>query len=198
MRKQGIGIWVTSKVYLHFFLLQWSLLTYSNILHGISNSLSKGWLWVAVFISMVAFSLAPGIRPVSHRESWGIFREPGFFFFFFFFFFFLGPHPQHTKFPRLGVSSELQLLAYATATAKPDSSCICDLHHISQQDQFLTHWTRPGIEPVSSGILVRFVSCWATTGTQRFWLLNVLWPQCYIGIQPCSQDPHSATTQDTS
>jgi len=29
--------------------------------------------------------------------------------------------------PRLGVESELQLLAFATATATPDASCICDL-----------------------------------------------------------------------
>ena len=31
--------------------------------------------------------------------------------------------------PRLGVKWELQLLAYATATAMPDLSRICDLHH---------------------------------------------------------------------
>ena len=39
--------------------------------------------------------------------------------------------------PRLGVKSELQLLAYATttATAMQDPSHICDLHHSSQQ-----HW----------------------------------------------------------
>ena len=30
---------------------------------------------------------------------------------FFFFFSFLGPHPQHMEVPRLGVKSELQLLA---------------------------------------------------------------------------------------
>ena len=33
------------------------------------------------------------------------------------------------EFPRLGVESELQLLAYATAMAMPDSSCICSLYH---------------------------------------------------------------------
>ena len=41
---------------------------------------------------------------------------------------FLGPHLQHTEVPRLGVESELQLLAYTTATATPDLSCICNLH----------------------------------------------------------------------
>ena len=35
--------------------------------------------------------------------------------------------PDHTC-RELGVESELQLLAYATATATPDLSGICDLH----------------------------------------------------------------------
>ena len=51
--------------------------------------------------------------------------------------FFLGPHPCHMEVPRLGVKTELQLPAYATATATPDQSCICDLHHSSQQGQIL-------------------------------------------------------------
>ena len=34
------------------------------------------------------------------------------------FFFFLEPHPMHMDVPRLGVESELQVPAYATATAK--------------------------------------------------------------------------------
>ena len=37
--------------------------------------------------------------------------------------------------PRLGVKSEKQLPAYATAT--PDLNCICDLHHSSQQHQIV-------------------------------------------------------------
>ena len=39
-----------------------------------------------------------------------------------------GPRLQHMEVPRLEVKSELQLLAYATATAMPDLSLICDLH----------------------------------------------------------------------
>ena len=38
---------------------------------------------------------------------------------------------------RLGVESELQLLACTTATATLDTSCVCDLHHSSQQCQIL-------------------------------------------------------------
>ena len=57
-----------------------------------------------------------------------------------FYFSFSGPHPRHMEVPRLGVKSELQLPAYttatATATATPDPSCVCNIHHSSQQ-----HWT---------------------------------------------------------
>ena len=35
--------------------------------------------------------------------------------------------------PKLGVELELELQAYTTATAMPDLSRICDLHHSSQQ-----------------------------------------------------------------
>ena len=55
----------------------------------------------------------------------------------------LGPHLQHMEVPRLGVELKLQLQAYTTAHCNAGS---------------LTHWARPGIEPASSWILVRFVS----------------------------------------
>ena len=49
------------------------------------------------------------------------------------FWLFLGPHPQHIEVPRLGVRSDLQLLAYTIATAMRDLSLVCDLHHCSWQ-----------------------------------------------------------------
>ena len=49
------------------------------------------------------------------------------------FFGFLGPHPWHMEVPRLGVEWELQLCAYTTATATPDGSHVCNLHHGSRQ-----------------------------------------------------------------
>ena len=52
---------------------------------------------------------------------------------FFKFFDFLGPHQRHMEVLRLGVELELQLLAYATATATWDLSCVCDLYHSSWQ-----------------------------------------------------------------
>ena len=60
--------------------------------------------------------------------------------------------------PKLGVESELQLSANARATAIPDLSCICDLHHSSQQHQSLNPLSEARIEPATSWFLVRFVS----------------------------------------
>ena len=37
----------------------------------------------------------------------------------------------------------------------------------------LTHRVRPGMEPASSWMLVRFIFCWATTGTPRSFLMNI-------------------------
>ena len=50
---------------------------------------------------------------------------------------FLGPHPWHMEVPRLGVESDPQPQAYARATAMPDPSCLCDLHHSSPQHRIL-------------------------------------------------------------
>ena len=61
--------------------------------------------------------------------------------FYIFFSCFLGPHMWHMNISRLGVELELQLPAYTTAHGNTRS---------------LTHWARPGIEPASSWILVRF------------------------------------------
>ena len=52
-------------------------------------------------------------------------------------FVFLGLRPQHMEVPRLAVQSELLLPAYARATATPDPSCACKLHHTSQQRRIL-------------------------------------------------------------
>ena len=48
-----------------------------------------------------------------------------------------GAYSQHTQVPSLGVEFELQLMAYATATATPDLSHICGLHHSSWQHRIL-------------------------------------------------------------
>ena len=57
--------------------------------------------------------------------------------YYFFIFIFLGPYPRHMEVTRLGVQLEPQLPAYTTATATPDPSCICNLHHSSWQHRIL-------------------------------------------------------------
>ena len=52
-------------------------------------------------------------------------------------FFFLGSHLWPMEVPRLGVKSELQLLAHIPATATADPSHGCNLHHSSQHCQIL-------------------------------------------------------------
>ena len=52
---------------------------------------------------------------------------------FFFSFFFLETYPWHMDIPMLGVKSELQISAYAMATAKRDLSLVCEIHHSLQQ-----------------------------------------------------------------
>ena len=47
--------------------------------------------------------------------------------------YFLRLHPWHMEVPRLGVESELQLLAHTTATETWDLSRICEPHHSSWQ-----------------------------------------------------------------
>jgi len=72
--------------------------------------------------------------------------------FFFFFFGFLGQHLHHMEVLRLGVQSELQLLAYTSHSHAGFKSCLRAM--LDPQ----THWERPRIETASSWILARFVS----------------------------------------
>ena len=63
------------------------------------------------------------------------------------------------KVPRLGVESELQLPAYATATATPDLRHIGNLYTaVHGSARLPIHWVGPGLEPPSSWILVLFVT----------------------------------------
>ena len=71
------------------------------------------------------------LEPLSWSDCVSVMSDCSFFFSFLSFFCFLGPHPWHVEVPRLGVKSDLQLLAYATATAMWDPSCVYDLHHSS-------------------------------------------------------------------
>ena len=61
--------------------------------------------------------------------------EGGIYLFIYLFICFLGLLPPHMEVPRLGVELELQLPAYAIATAAWGPSYLCDLYHSSWQRQ---------------------------------------------------------------
>jgi len=76
---------------------------------------------------------------------------------------------RHMKVPRLGVSSELQLLA--TATAAPDPSHVCDLHHSSRQRQILNPLSEARNRTYNLMVPSRIHFCRAMTGTPTLTLL---------------------------
>ena len=91
---------------------------------------------------------------------------------FFSFCLFLGLHPWHMEVPRLGVQSELQLLAYARATAMPYLSLVCDLQHSSQQ-----HWILNPLNGARDRTLKLMVPSWihsrcTMVGTPTFLFFN--------------------------
>ena len=75
-----------------------------------------------------------------------------------FFFVFLGPHPWHTEAPRLGL--ELGLYPWPTPQPQQHQIRAASVTYTTAHGNAvsLIHWARPGIKPVSSWILVRFVS----------------------------------------
>ena len=87
--------------------------------------------------------------------------------------------------PRLGVETELQLLAYATATPMHGLSHICVLHHSSQQRRILNPLSRARDR---THILMDDCYCWATTGTliKAFFLTSLPIPAEAIYLQLAS------------
>ena len=68
--------------------------------------------------------------------------------------------------PRLGVKSELQLLAYTTASATQDASRVCDLHHSSHRILNPLREARDRTRNLMIPSQIRF--CYATMGTPHF------------------------------
>ena len=68
---------------------------------------------------------------------------------------------------RLGVESELLLLAYAPATATQDPSPFCDLHHSSQQRWILNPLSEAKDQTRNLMVLSWIPFHCATTGTPR-------------------------------
>ena len=87
----------------------------------------------------------------------------------FYFFVFLGLHLQRMEVPRLGVQSELQLLACTTATATQVIRATSATYTIAHGSAIsLTYWSMPGIKPKTSWFLVGFVSAAQRMGTPSF------------------------------
>ena len=68
-------------------------------------------------------------------------------------------------FPRLGVELELQPQAYTTATATPDPSRICNLHHSSWQHQILNPLSKARNRTRSLMVPSQNPCCCAATGS---------------------------------
>ena len=90
------------------------------------------------------------------------------------------------EFPRLGVKSEWQLLAYTTATAMPDLSHSCDLHHSSRQHQILNPLSKPRIWTCVLMYASQICFCWATRDPSRIYDLHHSSSQCRI-LNPLSE-----------
>ena len=92
---------------------------------------------------------------------------------------FLGPHLQHMEVTRPGVQSELQLLAYTTATASGDLSPVCDLHHNSRQCQILNPLSKAR-DRTCILIDIRFISAvpQRELPNSYYW---TLWTTYYVG-----------------
>ena len=73
------------------------------------------------------------------------------------FFFLFRATLVHMEVLRLGVESELQVSAHATATATPDPSHICDPHHSSWQRQIPNPPSEARDKPTPSWIPAEFV-----------------------------------------
>ena len=71
---------------------------------------------------------------------------------------FLGPHRQRMEVTSLGVKLELQLLACTKPQKHQIRATSATYNTAHGKTGSLTHWMRPGIEPGSSWILVRFIS----------------------------------------
>ena len=73
--------------------------------------------------------------------------------FFFFFFVFLGPHPQHMEDPGR-IRAAAPGLSHSHNRSRAESAIYTTAHSNARS---FTHWARPGSEPASSWMPVRFV-----------------------------------------
>ena len=105
--------------------------------------------------------------------------------FFFFFFFFRATLAAYGDSQARGwIGAVAAGLQHSPATAIPDQSHVCNLHHSSRQLGSLTQWLRPGIKPASSWILVRFVFDEPKTGTLSFpFSFRTAFSKCHFHLE---------------
>ena len=84
------------------------------------------------------------------EKKWKVFFFLRFYIHRIYFFFSLGLPVQHMEVQRLGAKSGLQLPAYTTATALPNLSSSCDLHHILWQHRILNPLSEATFKPAPS------------------------------------------------
>ena len=104
------------------------------------------------------------------------------FYFILFYFCFLGPHSRHMEVPGPGVKSELQLLAYATATAMWDESHVCNLHHSSRQHRIPNTMSKARDRTHILMNTSRIHFCHPTTGTPYGSLVSLSFCSCIFTI----------------
>ena len=89
--------------------------------------------------------------------------------------------------PRLEAASELQLLAYTTATAVWDLRLVLTYTTPHSNAGSLTHRARPGIKPASSWILVGFLTAepqWELPTRNYLMTIHVLILEIYFCFLP--------------
>ena len=156
--------------FLMFFFFSWESEAPSIISHKLEH-----------FLSMLKR------RIIGSKFSWFSFIwkclfSASFFFVCLFAFCFSGLHLWHMEVPRLGVELELQLPACATATADQNStqdlSCICDLHHSSQQHRILNTLSKAGDQTC-----ILMDTCWVLIAEPQSELLTLLSKNILLGIK---------------
>ena len=97
-----------------------------------------------------------------------VFLDLHIFFFFFNFLLFRAAPAAYGSSQNRGQTGATATSLLTIATATWDLTCVCSLHNSSWQCWSLIHWARPGIKPVSSWKLVRFIPAapqWALPGS---------------------------------
>ena len=112
--------------------------------------------------------------------------------------FFFRLHPRHVEVPRLAVEQSCSCWPTPEPQQQKIQAASATYSTVHSNARSLTHWARPRIEPASSWKLIRFVNCWAMTGTpssgfnnmaatgvlaREIWWTCGAWRQTGVGLQ---------------